>query len=273
MSVASFIPVIWAARLLHHLDDMMVARNFYNREYEGEIRDQGDTVRINQIGDISIFDYIRNQDMNPPEETTTAAMDLVIDQAKAFNFQVDDVDAVQVRSPVMDAAMQRAAMGLSSVEDGFLFGLLDAAATGTNRISVTVSTPDEVFATLVQLRTIMMRNNVPYGGRVVAMPPEAIALILKDDRFTATGSDNAEDRLRNGLIGRAVGFDVFEVNNTPDNNIVAGHPIGATFASQIVQTEAFRMERRFADGVKGLSVYGALVTRPYTVAVAEITIA
>ena len=33
-----------------------------------------------------------------------------------------------------------------------------------------------------------------------------------------------------------------------------------TYAEQIVKTEAYRMEKRFADGVKGLHVYGAKVT-------------
>ena len=32
------------------------------------------------------------------------------------------------------------------------------------------------------------------------------------------------------------------------------------YAEQIVSTEAYRMEKRFADAVKGLHVYGAKVT-------------
>ena len=33
-----------------------------------------------------------------------------------------------------------------------------------------------------------------------------------------------------------------------------------TYAEQIIKTEAYRLEKRFADGVKGLHVYGAKVT-------------
>jgi len=74
-----------------------------------------------------------------------------------------------------------------------------------------------------------------------------------------TGSNQAEMRLGRGHIGRAAGFDLFEVNNTPNSNtIIAGHRIGATFAGQIAQVEAYRQERRFGDGLKGLSLYGAL---------------
>ena len=117
MSVNSFIPTIWSARLIAHLDNALVARNFFNNDYEGEISDMGDTVRINQIGNISIFDYNRNQDMAVPQTLATAAQDLIIDQGKAFNFQVDDVDAAQKRTDLMDRAMERSATQLAEVEE------------------------------------------------------------------------------------------------------------------------------------------------------------
>ena len=270
MSISSFIPTLWEARLLYHLDNVLVARNFFNQDYEGLIKDQGDTVRINQIGAPTLFDYVRNQDMPLPEDLETLPQELVIDQAKGFNFQIDDIDKVQAQGELMDAAMERAAYELSSEEDAYLFKMLYESAPAANRISQTPSTPEEMYDLLVALRTIMVRNNVPARGRAVALPPEAVGLILRDGRFVETGSERAERRLVHGLIGRAAGFDLYEVNNTPGGNtIIAGHPMGATFASQIVQTQAYRPERRFGDAMKGLSVYGAKITRPGTVAVVE----
>lgn len=272
MSIATFIPTIWEARLLQHLDNALVARNFFNQDYEGNITDQGDTVRINQIGNISIFEYHRNQDMTPPEELATAPQDLVIDQAQAFNFQIDDIDRVQARADLMDSAMQRSAFSLSEVEDTFLFNLLDAAVPTPNKVTATIASPDEMYELLVQLRTIMVKNNVPFAGRKIAVPPEAVALLLKDDRFVGTGGANAEGTLLSGYVGRAAGFDIFEVNTTPGGNtIIAGHQLASTFASQIVKTEAYRMERRFADGLKGLSVYGAKTLIPEALASAVVT--
>ena len=40
-----------------------------------------------------------------------------------------------------------------------------------------------------------------------------------------------------------------------------------TLAEQIVKVEAYRMEKRFADAVKGLHVYGCKVIRPSAMAV------
>ena len=272
MAITTFIPTIWSARLLAHLDNALVARNFFNQDYEGEITDQGDTVRINQIGNISIFDYNRNTDMTPPETLATSAQDLIIDQANSFNFQVDDIDAVQSRANLMDSAMQRSGFALAEKEDTFLFNLLATAVPAANKTTTAIADPAEMYEVLVHLRTIMVKNNVPSIGRVVAVPPEAVALLLKDDRFVGTGSNGAENRMINGFVGRAAGFDIFEVNTTPGGNtIIAGHPLASTLANQIVKTEAYRMERRFSDALKGLNVYGAKTLIPDALASATVT--
>jgi len=44
--------------------------------------------------------------------------------------------------------------------------------------------------------------------------------------------------------------------------IIAGHASATSYAEQINKVEAFRPERRFADAVKGLHVYGSKVVRP-----------
>lgn len=98
MAVTNFIPQVWSARLLAHLDKAHVLTNLVNRDYEGEIRQYGDTVKITQIGDITIKDYVTNTDIDDPQELTTEQQLLVIDQQKYYAFQIDDVDAAQARA-------------------------------------------------------------------------------------------------------------------------------------------------------------------------------
>ncbi len=50
MSLNNFIPSIWGDTLLAALRADLVFGNLVNRDYEGEIRAVGDTVRINAIG-------------------------------------------------------------------------------------------------------------------------------------------------------------------------------------------------------------------------------
>ena len=120
MSVAKFIPTIWSARLLEHLDKAHVYAALVNRDYEGEIKNFGDKVKINQIGDITIKDYTKGSDIDDPEELTGSDQELVIDQAKYFNFSIDDVDNAQTNPKLMDEAMQRAAYGMNDTTDSWI---------------------------------------------------------------------------------------------------------------------------------------------------------
>ena len=94
MSVKNFIPQIWSARLLAHLDKVHVYASLVNRDYEGEIKQYGDTVKINQIGDITIKKYT-GAAIDDPEELTGEQNTLTIDQANYFNFAIKDVDNAQ----------------------------------------------------------------------------------------------------------------------------------------------------------------------------------
>ena len=123
MAFTNFIPEVWSARLLEHLDNVHVYSALLNRDYEGDIRAYGDTVHINQIGDIAINDYT-GEDLAAPEELDSTMMELKIDQAKYFNFQVKDIDNAQSNPKVVDAAMQRASSNINDVIDNSLAGLL-----------------------------------------------------------------------------------------------------------------------------------------------------
>ena len=71
MAVTTFIPELWSARLLYALEKSHVATNLVNRNYEGVIAKQGDTVHINSIGAITVKDYTKNTDIAAPDALTT----------------------------------------------------------------------------------------------------------------------------------------------------------------------------------------------------------
>lgn len=279
MAVTSFIPEIWNARLLNALRNDLVYTNLFNRNYEGEIRQAGDTVHINTITDISIKDYTRNTDIDNPEQLTTADQTLVVDQAKYYNFYLNDVDKAQALPGLIDAAMASASHGLAEAVDKYLAGLL-AAASGTITAGLgSTSTPltvtaQSAYELLVDMKTAMDKANVPKMGRKVVLPPEFEGFMLKDARFAANGG-KGENRLENGAVARAAGFDIYISNNVPNTSgakykVIASTQESNTYAEQLVKTEAYRREKGFDDGVKGLLVYGAKIIRPAAVAVATV---
>lgn len=275
MAVTTFIPELWSARLLYALEKSHVATNLVNRNYEGVIANQGDTVHINSIGAITVKDYTKNTDIAAPDALTTTDQTLVIDQCKYFNFQVDDVDKAQAAGDLIDTAMGRAAYALADTSDAFLLKTIAAGAAAGNTVGAASApvalTKDNVYENIVKLRTKLDKANVPNTGRTLVVPPEVYALLLLDDRFAKSTATSGQDALLNGQVGRVAGFTVFMSNNvktgtgtdtgkTPYFEITAQVETAATYAEQIIKTEGYRMESRFADGVKGLHVYGAKVT-------------
>jgi len=277
MSLNNFIPTIWSARLLAALSKALVygQPNIVNRDYEGEITGGGDTVKINSIGDPTIGTYSKNADIADPETLTDAQRVLLIDQQKYFNFQVDDVDKAQQKPSVMDEAMRRSAYRLRDVADSFIASLYTGVAAGNtigDDTTPKVPTKSDAYEYLVDLCVLLDEANVPTEQRWCVVPPWFHGLLQKDDRFVKAGTAKTDQVLANGMVGEAAGFTILKSNNVPNTagakyKIIAGHPIAISFAEQVVKVEGYRMEKRFADGVKGLHVYGAKLVRPTCIAV------
>lgn len=276
MSVDTFIPEVWAARLLENLRKAQVftQAGIVNRDYEGDIANMGDTVRIQAIGAITIGDYVKNADISAPETLTDAETTLLIDQGKFFNFAVDDVDKRQISVNLIDGAMREAAYGLRDVSDKFVAGLYTEAGStvGTSAAPKTnLGTATNAYVHLVALAVELDQQDIPTDGRWVVVPPWFHGKLLQDDRFVKSGVDSAAGTLANGEVGQAAGFRILKSNNVSNNattwRIPAGTDAAISFAEQINKVEAFRPERRFADAVKGLNLYGAKVIRPAALSV------
>lgn len=275
MAFSNFIPEVWSARLLEHLDKVHVYAGLLNRDYEGDIRAFGDTVHINQLGNITINDY-DGTDIEDPEELDGTQQNLVINQAKYFNFQIKDIDNAQSNPKLVDSAMQRASYDMNDVIDQYLAGLLlagcDAGNVLTTDTTVVTPTAETAYDYLVDLGTVLSENNVPMLGRWVVLPAWFHALLLKDPRFVGNGTGYNQAILQGGLVGEAAGFQIHLSNNVPNTNgtkykIMAGTNAAGSFAEQLVELEAYRMEKNFSDAVKGLHVYGAKVVQPKALAV------
>ena len=274
MAFTNFIPEVWSARLLEHLDNVHVYSALLNRDYEGDIRAYGDTVHINQIGDIAINDYT-GEDLAAPEELDSTMMELKIDQAKYFNFQVKDIDNAQSNPKVVDAAMQRASYNINDVIDNYLAGLLLAGVKSGSTITAQTLTSANAYDYLVDLGVLLNEHNVPMLGRWVVIPPWFHGLLLKDERFVGNGTGYNQAILQGGWVGDAAGFRIHLSNNVPESagsySVIAGTNASGSFAEQLVELEAYRLEKNFSDGLKGLHVYGAKVTQPDGLAVLKCT--
>lgn len=281
MAISNFVPEIWSAQLLTSLKSSLVyaGPGIVNRNYEGEIANAGDTVNITSISRPTIGTYTAHSDITV-EDVDDATRQLVVDQSKYFAFEVDDIEKRQALGGVMDEAANEAAYGLRDVADSYLSALmLDEVDEDNVLDAVAIDTADEAIQALIDLSVVLDESDVPTEGRWVVAPPSFHGLLLKSDLFERVDASGSSETLRNGIVGRAFGFDVLKSNNTPDatagggNAVIAGSPIATSYAEQIAKVEAFRLEKRFADGLKGLHLYGAKVVRPTALAAIDTTTA
>jgi N4-gp56 family major capsid protein len=285
MAVDTFIPKVWSADLLVALRGSTVfgQPGVINRDYEGEIAQFGDTVHIGSLTRPTISTYTKNVTAIDPQTLATTDQTLVIDQAKYFAFEVDDVDARQARDggALLNKAADDAAFGLADVTDLYIAGLM---TTGAGNV---IAPGDALVATdaykiLIGLKLRLDKAKIPSEGRFAIVSPDFHALLLQDNRFIDASSYGSTTPILNGEVGRAAGMQIFVSLNLPagtagtgtevTNFAVAGHPMAVTFADQISKTEAYRPQNSFSDAIKGLHLYGAKVVRPEALAVMDVDV-
>lgn len=262
MAISNFIPTIWSEALLHSLDKKYIGVANCNREFEGDIREKGSSVKVCGVGSVTVSNYTKNTNMSAPETLSDSVAELIIDQAKYFNFQIDDIDRAQSMPRLMEAAMSNAAAALANVADKYVYGLYtNAGYTVTNENA----TPENVVNTLLAARTRLYKQNVSDPNDIVfEVSPEIGEMLLKAKIDLSTDNASALDA---GCIGKIAGCSVYVSNNisqTGEDEGTAHHCLARTrraiaFAEQLSEIDAYRPELRFADAVKGLHLYGARV--------------
>lgn len=299
MSVLSFKPEVWSKVVLAAEKKSLVygGPGICNDDYEGEISGPGTTVHITQLADPEVSDYAPNESIEY-QEVDDAGQELLIDQRKYFAFNVDDVDKRQAAGDMQAYLEDRASYKLADTADQFLAGLytgvayanvlLGADATNSSLTTANAIAPQPYggsgshpadFYTMIvlPLRVKLDEAYVPKKGRYLVVPPWAEALLEQTQAFISVATQAQQTVFNEGYIGRCAGFDIYTSNNSVEYDVSnngwvcqAGHPMALTFAEQIVQTEALRLQTTFADAVRGLHVYGAKLVRPDHIAVAGV---
>ncbi|PLS04026.1 P22 phage major capsid protein family protein [Neobacillus cucumis] len=270
MAVTTFIPQVWEAKLLTNFHKASIADVITTPPTEIK----GNKIIFNRVGAVAVKDYAGSVSF---DDLTTASTELDMDQKKYFAFKVKDVDKAQAAGELVDSHTAEAAATLQETVDRFVFGLY--AGAHVENVIGTDAAPKAIDKTnaydyVVDLGTKLSQKKVPKAGRYVIINAAFLGLLSKDARFT-----NQPVVLENGVVeGQVInGMQVVvseEVANVSGKyKVLALHKSAVGYGKQIDETEAMRLEGDFADGVRGLMVYGAEVLRPEALAVLTATIA
>lgn len=289
-----FIPEIWSGKLIEKFYAASVVPAISNTDYEGEIKNKGDTVHIRTRPTITISDYEADQELSV-QRPSSNLIDLSIDQAKYFNLVLDDVMEVQSDMDLMniwaeDAAEQMkiavdtdvlAYLGttsdISAANRGNSAGAISAnirmgtqaspliinkVGQGTE-VGDSVSNDMAVVDFIVNAGQVLDEANIPETGRWMTIPAWMAAMIKKSDLKDASLAGDGTSILRNGRLGMIDRFTLYLSNLLPTvdsandiTNIFFGINAALTFAAQFTKMETIRSERTFGNLLRGLQVYG-----------------
>jgi N4-gp56 family major capsid protein len=270
MAITNMISQVWSARILEKLQKSLVYAQpqVVRRDFEGEVAAEGDRIHFHTFADLTIGTYVKDSTTLTYENLTDSRVTLLIDQSKYFAFRVDDINAAQMKPKIIDSAAARASYQLAQVADAYVAGLYVGASSSNpdNVIEATQATAANVYGKIVGLAQRMDENNLPAEGRYVVIPPWVKALLLQDNTFV---TEAKKDAVLNGELAQVAGIALLVSNNVPitgtptdDAHCMGGIANAIGYAEQIVNVESFRLEASFADGVRGLHLYGAKVLQP-----------
>lgn len=271
-SYSAFIPEVWSKKLNNMLEKECVMLQCVNRNYEGEIKNQGDKVKIITPAAVSI-NTLGTSNISYSELAPTS-QDLEIDQKKFFAFKINDVAQVQANADIMEAHLVNARKAIEEVQDAYL--LAQHSNVDTNNVVGTDASPialskSTIYEQFVKLALKLKDSNAVTAGKRpwVVINPTIESYLLQSSEFIGAHKV-ADETLREGAIGRIAGMDVLVSTNLTATSskyyVLAGTNDAITFASQLAKIESLRDKDSFSDLVRGLYLYGAKTVQPKALA-------
>ncbi len=291
----TFIPQIWSGKLNVKFYATTVFGEIANTNYEGDIKNLGDTVIINNIPDVMINTYTVGQNLSY-QVPAPNKVQLNISEAKYFGVNVSDVLEYQSQPNLMDMFTSDAAKQMSIAIDrdillneynngdpankGATAGAISAKYNlGTDAAPVVLAS-NNVLNLITGLSSVLDEQNVPDNDRFLVITPYMRQVLMASPLGQAYVTGDSQSILRNGKIGTidrftiyvsnllpsgAAGYDFFgnvEAGAVQRTAILAGSKTALTFASQIAKVEDLPNPNDFGSLVRGLNIYGHQMVKP-----------
>lgn len=266
MSYRNFSPKIWAKQINRELERAMVFAEDCNRQYEGDVKQMGDTVKVLGVGKPTITKQVGGSIvLKDPEAVEDTSVDMVINRVAYFNYLVDDIDRRQAVGGLMDALSAESSEGTANAMDEDIAALAGTADAPKLFKSTTAITVDNILKQIDLGVQKLMENDVKPETKIVITVPPWFKTILRQ-AYVQLDTNNS-DMLKNGRVGQYDNV-IVKMSNNCHRNSDKGHDImlrtqrAVAFANPLTHVEPYRPEKRFADAVKGFVLYGTKIVRP-----------
>lgn len=287
-----FLPAIYSKKVLNFFRKASVCEAITNTDYAGEITAYGDSVKIIKEPVISVSAYTRGSDTTATK-LTDQEVNLVVDNANAFKFIVDDIETAMSHVNFKEVASSSAAYALRDAFDSAVIAEMFAGVSasspnhilgsdnatdlaagtfdGTGNLDIGQGTSEhDPLDVMAHMARLLDEQNVPEEGRWFLAPPSFYEQLSQaSSKLMSVDFNAGQGSIRNGLVssGKLRGFDMYKSNNIAATSnaagkILAGHISSTATAQTITSTEVIRDPDSFGDICRGLHVFGAEVLRP-----------
>lgn len=242
-SSIGFIPEIWSGKLIEKFYAATVLAAISNTDYESEIKNYGDRIKIRTKPTITINKYRADGDLEL-DRPGGGAVDLMIDRGKYFATILDDVLRVQSDLNLMSMWADDASEQMKIAVDSDVLANIVGTAAATNQGATagaisgtinlgTVGAPlatvgRDVSAGQVEILDVLLRlgqaldeQNIPETGRWVVMPTWAATQIKRSELRQVYLSGDNITMLRNGRLGMVDRFTIYVSNLLPTSSTPA----------------------------------------------------
>jgi hypothetical protein len=277
----TFIPTLWSSQLNFKFYKTTMFSEIANTKWEGEIKGLGDKIIINNIPTLTVNTYTIGTSLTY-EVPTPSTLEMVIDKAKYFAFQISDVIEHQSKPNMMDMFTNDATMQLKiAVDSTVLYNTFaDAhsgnkgATAGVNSGSYNLGTDDSplslsgsnVLQLLTSFSGVLDEQNIPETERFVVIDPATRNLLMQSNLAQAQFMGDSQSMVRTGKIGRIDRFDIYVSNNLPKAIAGTNTPYLSGDGSENSITSTGDAKRRvIVAGHKSAISFASQITKTETV--------
>lgn len=257
VDVASLIPTTWSPIIYQELRAKVALLNLFARDYEGEIRSIGDTVKVNTIkaptGEILTDDKTAFSS----EKMEVSSFNIVANKRASAAFKVTSMAMLQSMQFISEAQEALRYALMLQMENDILSALIPSAAAPDHQIApATASTL--VASDVNQLRTLLSIAKVPGQNRYLALDPAYYGDLLNTNSLMSKDFTGAND-LDNGQVTKALGFNIFEHDVLPADTGYAFHPSALQLVMQTgveVKVSDLHGNHEYAALISANIIYG-----------------
>lgn len=269
MSFQNFIPTVWNAAIQRDLEKSLVFAEDCNREYEGNVSERGQTVKILGVGKPTIKDLTdRNGDIDGAEIIEDTSINMPINKIAYFNYMVGDVDKLQAVKGIKGVLNKETTEGLGDKVDKYIASFATAKEAVKGFSSAQEITKSNIMDKIDECLLKLYENDVKDSTKIVMTVSPKFYMILKQ-AYTDLDTNNSK-LIKNGFVGMYNKIHVKMSNNVCKttsgantvDNIMIRTQRAIAYCNPMVHTEAYRPEKKFADAVKGYILYDAKIVRP-----------